>query len=86
MKPKPHEAQNTKFSEYERSSLISEATSELLEFENWTSVIIEFLRFWGHRCPGINEGVFDLAYTRELKKGVKPLMNLAKEIMSPHLG
>ena len=21
-------------------------------------MIIEFSRFWGHRCPGINEGVF----------------------------
>ena len=58
MKPKPYEAQNTKFSEYERSSLIYLTTFELLKFENQTSVIIEISRFSGHRCPGINEGVF----------------------------
>ena len=45
MKTKPYEAQNTKFSEYERSSLISSATSEILKFENRTSVIIEISRF-----------------------------------------
>ena len=61
MKPKTYEAQNTlstKFSEYERRSLISLTTSELLKFENWTSVKIEISRFSGHSCPGINEGVF----------------------------
>ena len=59
MKPKPFEAQNTKFSEYQRSLLISYATFEILKFENRTDVIIEILRFLRHRCPGINEGVFD---------------------------
>ena len=58
MKPKPYEAQNTKFSEYERSSLISSATFEIQMFENQTSVIIKISRFSGHRSPGINEGVF----------------------------
>ena len=58
MKPKPYEAQNTKFSEYERSLLISYATFELLKFENRTEVIIEISRFSRHRRPGINEGVF----------------------------
>ena len=61
MKPKPYEAQNTKFSEYERSFMISCATFELLEFGNWTEVIIEYSRFsrqTRHRRPGINEGVF----------------------------
>ena len=58
MKPKPHGAQNTKFLEYERSSLIPLTSSELLKFENRTSVIIEISRFLGHCCPGINEGVF----------------------------
>ena len=59
MKTKPYGAQNTKFLEYERSSLIPLTSSELLKFENRTSVIIEISRFSGHRCPGINEGVFD---------------------------
>ena len=59
MKPKPYEAQNTKFSEYERSLLISYAIFELLRFENWTEVIIENSRFLRHRRPVINEGVFD---------------------------
>ena len=58
MKPKPYEAQNTKFSEYQRSLLISNATFELLKFENRTDVIIEISRFLRHRCPAINEGVF----------------------------
>ena len=58
MKPKPYEAQNTKFSEYQRSLLISYATFELLKFENRTDVIIEISRFLRHRRPGINEGVF----------------------------
>ena len=61
MKLKPYEAQNTRFLEYERSSLISSATSELSKFENGTSVIMEIPSFSGHRCPGINEGVFDCA-------------------------
>ena len=63
MKPKPYEAQNTKFSDYERSLLISSASSEIQKFENRTFVIIEISRFSGHRCPlcpGINEGVFDI--------------------------
>ena len=60
MKPKPYEAQNTKFSEYQRSLLISYATFELLKFESRTDVIIEISRFLRHRCPGINEGVFGL--------------------------
>ena len=59
MKPKPYEAQNTKFSEYERSLLISYATFELLKFENRTEVIIEISRFSRHRRPGANEGVFE---------------------------
>ena len=59
MKPKPYEAQNTKFSEYQRSLLISYATFELLNFENRTEVIIEISRFLRHRRPVINEGVFD---------------------------
>ena len=58
MKPMPYGAQNIKFLEYERSSLIPLTSSELLKFENRTSVIIEISRFSGHRCPGINEGVF----------------------------
>ena len=58
MKTKPCGAQNTKFLEYERSSLIPLTSSELLKFENRTSVIIEISRFSGHRCPSINEGVF----------------------------
>ena len=58
MKPKPYEAQNTKFSEYQRSLLISYATFELLKFESRTDVIIEISRFLRHRRPGINEGVF----------------------------
>ena len=61
MKPKPYEAQNTKFSEYQRSLLISYATFELLKFESRTDVIIEISRFLRHRRPGINEGVFDPA-------------------------
>ena len=60
MKPKPYEAQNTKFSEYERSLLISYATFELSKFENRTEVIIEISIFSRHRRPGINEGVFGL--------------------------
>ena len=59
MKPKPYEAQNSKFSEYERSLLISHATFELLKLENWTEVIIKFSRFSRHRRPGVNEGVFE---------------------------
>ena len=62
MKPMPYGAQNIKFLEYERSSLIPLTSSELLKFENRTSVIIEISRFSGHRCPGINEGVFGLAF------------------------
>ena len=62
MKPKPYGAQNTKFLEYERSSLIPLTSSELLKFENRTSVIIEISRFSGHRCPGINEGVFGIGH------------------------
>ena len=62
MKPKAYEAQNTNFSEHERSSLISSATSEILKFENRTSVIIKISRFSGHRCPGINVEVFDWTY------------------------
>ena len=58
MKPKPYEAEKTKFLEKENSSLISLANSELLKFEQWTSVIIEISRFSGHNCPG-NEGVSD---------------------------
>ena len=58
MKPKPYEAQNTKFSEYQRSLLISYATFELLKFENRNEVIVKFWRFSRHRRPGINEGVF----------------------------
>ena len=58
MKPKPYEAQNTKFSEYERSLLISYATFELLKFENQTEVIKTSSRFSRHRRPSINEGVF----------------------------
>ena len=58
IKSKPYDAQNTKFSEDERRSLISEATSELLKFENGTSVINEISKFKVHRCPGINEGIF----------------------------
>ena len=54
MKPKPYGTQNTKFLEYERSSLIPLTSSELLKFENRTSVIIEISRFsW--QC---NEGIF----------------------------
>ena len=41
MKPQPCEAQNTKFSEYERSLLISYATFEFVLFENQTEVIFE---------------------------------------------
>ena len=61
MKLKPYEALNTKFSEYQKSLLISYATFELLEFENRTDVIIEISRFLRHRCPVINEGVFAYA-------------------------
>ena len=39
MKAKPCEALNTKFSEYERSLLVSYATFELLKFENRTEMI-----------------------------------------------
>ena len=63
MKPKPYEAQNTKFSEYQRSLLISYATFELLKFESRTDVIIEISRFLRHRRPDINEGVFAYTYT-----------------------
>ena len=59
MKPKPCEAQNTKFSENERSLLVSYAIFELLKFQNRTEVIIKISRFSRHRRPGINEGVFD---------------------------
>ena len=62
MKPKPYEAQNIKFSEYEKSSLISSVTSELLKFENRTSVISKISRFSVHRRPGINEGVFEVTH------------------------
>ena len=58
MKAKPCEAQNTKFSEYERSLLISSATLEFVLFENQTEVIIKFSRFSRHRRPGLNERVF----------------------------
>ena len=58
MKPKPYEAQNTKFSEHQRSLLISYATFELLKFENQTEVIKTSSRFSRHRRPSINEGVF----------------------------
>ena len=37
MKPKPYEAQNTKFSDYETSSWTSSATSDKLKFKNRTS-------------------------------------------------
>ena len=63
MKPKPYEAQNTKFSEYERSLLISYATFELSKFENRTEVIIEISRFSRHRRPGINEGVLNFVFS-----------------------
>ena len=59
MKPQPCEAQNTKFSEYERSLLISYVTLELLKFQNRAEVIIEISRFSRHRGPGVNEGVYD---------------------------
>ena len=65
MKPKPYEAQNTKFSEYQRSLLISYATFELLKFESRTDVIIEISRFLRHRRPGINEGVFGWVHEAE---------------------
>ena len=65
MKPKPYEAQNTKFSEHQRSLLISYATFELLKFENRTEVIIQFSRFSRHCRPGINEGVFVLRHLLE---------------------
>ena len=58
MKPKPCEAQKTKFSEYEQSLLVSYATFELLKFESRTDVIVKISRFLRHRRPGINEGVF----------------------------
>ena len=48
MKPNPNEAQNSKFSEYERTSMISSSTSELIKFENRTSIKVEILRFPGH--------------------------------------
>ena len=67
MKPKPHGAQNSKFLEYERSSLIPLTSSELLKFENRTSVIIEISRFSGHRCPGINEGVFGSSQVKKVR-------------------
>ena len=57
MKPKPYQAKNTKFSEFERSLFISYATFELLKYENRTEMIIEILRFSRHRRPGIHEGV-----------------------------
>ena len=65
MIPKPYEAQNTKFSEYERSLLISYATFELSKFENRTEVIIEISRFSRHCRPGINEGVFGTSHLIE---------------------
>ena len=68
MKSKPYEAQNTKFSEYEQSLLISYATFELLKFESRTDVIIEISRFLGHRCPGINEGVFGYSVLTNVQK------------------
>ena len=58
MKPKPCESQNTKFSENERSLLVSYAIVELLKFQNRTEVIIKISRFSRHRRPGVNEGVF----------------------------
>ena len=58
MNLKPYEAQNTKFSEYERSLLISYATFEFVLFENQTEVIVKFSRFSRHRRPGLNERVF----------------------------
>ena len=70
MKPKPYEAQNTKFSEHQRSLLISYATFELLKFENRTEVIIKSSRFSRHRPPGINEGFF----TKKLKQRVRVTM------------
>ena len=66
MKPKPYGAQNINFSEFERSSLISLATSELSKFENWMSVIMEISSFSKHRFPGINEGVFGSIQTDAL--------------------
>ena len=68
MKPKPYEAQNTKFSEYERSFMISCATFELSKFENRTEVIIKISRFSRHDRPGINEGVFVLALVENLMR------------------
>ena len=65
MKPKPYEAKNTKFSEFERSLFISYATFELLKYENRTEMIIEILRFSRHRPPGIIES---LLITRSLNR------------------
>ena len=58
MKLKPGEAQNSKFSDYERSSLISQITKEFFKFENRTEKI---LSFWGMivQCT-----VADLLYCR----------------------
>ena len=53
MKPKPYEAQNTKFSEHQRSLLISYATFELLKFENRTDVIIEISTFLRHMMESL---------------------------------
>ena len=64
MKPKPYEAQNTKFSEYELGLLISHATFELSKFENRTEVIIQISGFLRHLRPGINAGVFGLLYNQ----------------------
>ena len=76
MKPKPYEAQNTKFSEYQRSLLISYATFELLKFESRTDVIIEISRFLRHHRPGINEGVFGLILNFGQNNGAVKNMHL----------
>ena len=65
MKPKPDEAQNTKFSWEERSLLICQTTFEIFKFEKWphpvrTKTKMDFhvsLGFHGEGLVGVgNEG------------------------------
>ena len=48
----PQSSINIKFSDWERSSLISHLTNLIFKFENRTDLIVENPPFWGYNCPG----------------------------------
>jgi len=47
----PQSSINIKFSDWERSSLISQTTNSIFKFENRTDLIVENPQFLGYNCP-----------------------------------